>query len=81
MNNVRRIAFDPFVPLVILDVQRPGDMSLDEERADAVDVSALAWFLILASTYGSKTTATVPAMRAAMIGMMILGWLTIQSRM
>lgn len=35
MYDVGRVAFDPFVPLVVFKMKCPGDMSLDEECADA----------------------------------------------
>jgi hypothetical protein len=49
-NDVSRVAFDPFDDLIILDVESPGDVSLDEPSADpAITVSILVvtWHLRL----------------------------------
>lgn len=41
MDNVCRVAFDPLVPLVVLEVEISRDMGLDEECADAAKTLAL----------------------------------------
>lgn len=80
-NDVGCVPLDPLVPLVVFEVERSCDMGLDEECANtgiqSIKMAASSEF----ETYGSKTMATVPAIKAAMIGMMILGWLMIQSLM
>jgi hypothetical protein len=78
MNDICGIALYPFVPAVVFEVQCSCNVSLDEECADASSVS-ISPSSFGFKAYGSNTIATVPAIRAAIIGMIILGWLITQS--
>jgi len=80
-NDVGCVTLDPLIPLVVLKVERSCDVGLDKECANTENKSIMMAASSKFETYGSNTMAIRAAIKAAMIGMTILGWLMIQSLM